>query len=194
MHDFHRSFLQHLFGASALSEPEAIRQFGVLAKEYATDLRTTPFRHYANHASVTKTTVDECVAVINGELDFFALKVTKTHCAADGVFYYGVVNLSNDEHAQKATSLTPSQVAFFAKVKAAIMDAGEGEAQGGAIERMQAENLVQGIPQLDHGTATRTLQHLIDHRWLLESRKTGTDGDDEFRLGPRSALQMQYDS
>jgi hypothetical protein len=79
-------------------------------------------------------------------------------------------------------------VAYFSRVKAAIEEAGDGE-QGGSIERMQAENLNQGL-QLDHGSTSRALNHLITQKWLLKK----SDDDDELLLGPRSVLQMQYAS
>jgi hypothetical protein len=185
MHDIHRAFLQNLLSASALSEKDALALLTALVKAYNREVRDSPYRHYAA-AAVTKATVDDCISVLNKELDFFALKITKAHCAADNAFHYGIVNLSNDEHAKKATSLTPQQVAYFSRVKAAIEEAGE---QGGSIERMQAENLNQGL-QLDHGSTSRALNHLITQKWLLKK----SDDDDELLLGPRSVLQMQYAS
>jgi hypothetical protein len=191
MHDLHRLMLQHLMAAGAIGEDDLLDLTQSLVRGYARDLGNSPYRKY-NDGRLSKASVDECVSVLNKELEFFALKVAKAHFAVDKKFYYGVVNLVNDEAAQKASSFSPPQVALFSKVKGAIQEAQRGD-QPGSVDCMAAENLGRTLGvgvALDAGQSEEAIRKLVESKWLSHVQ----DGDDVYQLGPRSILNAQYGS
>ncbi|KAJ1624518.1 Non-structural maintenance of chromosomes element 1 [Pavlovales sp. CCMP2436] len=191
MHDLHRQLLQHLMAAGAIGEDELLQLMKSLVQGYAHDLGNDSRYSKYIRPGTSKASVDECVTVLNKELEFFSLKVVKAHSVAEKKFYYGVVNLVNDEAAQKATSFSASQVVLFSKVKGLIQEAQVGD-HPGSIDCMAAENARQtigtGVPAIDASAAEEAIRKLVEQKWLSLVQ----DGDDVYQLGPRSILNAQY--
>lgn len=187
MHDLHRAFLQHLLDVGSVSETQGVGLLDELIRAHREGLEASAHRGYVA-AQVDRRVLDKLTSEVNSELEFFRLKVSRAHCAADGKFHYGLVNLEDDEHACKGHSFTPAQIAFFAKIREEIA-AGEGSGQEATIDWMDALNFrtkLESTYTLDAGDAEHTLKKLMSENWLTAV------GEDEIGLGPRSVLQMQY--
>lgn len=191
LHDLHRSLLQRLMHAGALSEKAALALLRDLVEFYQPQLAKVGRYKSYTRSSVSAATVEECVSAINKELEFFAMKVAKAHHAAERTFYYALVNLQHDDLALKAHTFSPAQVDFFAKMRAAI-EAEEGDDAGlGSITTTDATNVRLQLAKelsLDANAATATLEKLLDAKWL----QVGNDGDDVLILGPRAVIQAQF--
>lgn len=190
--DLHRALLQRLMAAGALSDKAMLALLRELVDFYQPELAKSSRHRGYMRATVNAATVDECVAAINKELEFFAMKIAKAHYAAEGCFHYALVNLQKDDLAQKAHSFTPAQLALFTKIRAEIEEDDGDEAGTGAIQAIVADNLRQklgsGLPAMDMAVCTATIEKLVADKWLKEAN----DGDDVLLMGPRSVIQAQY--
>lgn len=182
MKDVHRALVQRLMTAGALTEDQLLSAYGDLMRGYGEQLS----------GALNRAALDKAISVVNTQLDFFSLKVARAHCAADGKFYYGLVNLRHDELAQKGTPLTEAQVLFFQRVKEELVDRQKRQ-EGESIPWMEAENMrleLANKQKLSSDEANQTLETLVEQMWLHKGVADGEE--DDLLLGPRSILQLQY--
>jgi hypothetical protein len=183
----HIELLQTVKARGAVSEAEMLTLLRELVQLRTRELASSSFKRYTASGGVTKREVEECVSLINKEIEWTQFKLAKAHSAGDNTFYYGLVNLSNDVHAQKSHTFTQSQVALFNRVKEQLADDGSGELT--SIGWLDAENLRLGLSGMDGDNSSHTLRKLVAQKWLAT---VGDDEDPDLVLGPRSALMMQY--